>query len=50
MIIYLIFSGSGILTPADNGKNIVIGNQFITAGGCVGCHGVAQLKGSDFSF
>jgi len=44
------FSGSGISTPFNNGSNVVVDGKFITAGGCVGCHGVAQKKGSDFSF
>lgn len=44
------FTGSGIGTPFNNGKNVTIQGKKITAGGCVGCHGVAQQKGSDFSF
>ncbi|MDO7873698.1 hypothetical protein Q5H93_03060 [Hymenobacter sp. ASUV-10] len=44
------FHGSGIGTPFDNGANTLLKGQLLTAGGCQGCHGVTQLKGTDFSF
>jgi hypothetical protein len=44
------FHGSGIGTPFDNGVNTLYKGQLLTAGGCQGCHGVTQLKGTDFSF
>lgn len=44
------FHGSSIGTPFDNGANTLLTGQLLTAGGCQGCHGVTQLKGTDFSF
>lgn len=43
------FSGS-FAAPFSNERNIVAGGQHITSGGCSGCHGQAQLGGTDFSF
>lgn len=44
------FSGNSISNPFNNKANVVVDKKLITAGGCVGCHGVAQQSGSDFSF
>jgi hypothetical protein len=45
------FRGSGIGTPHDGKPNTLYRGQFLTMGGCQGCHGVAQQKlGTDFSF
>lgn len=44
------FHGSGIGTPFDNGNNVVLNGQNYNMGGCMGCHGVAQRSGQDFSF
>ncbi|WPV69213.1 hypothetical protein [Chitinophaga sp. LS1] len=45
------FNGSGIGTPFDHLPNTLYKGQFISMGGCKGCHGVAQIKlGTDFSF
>jgi len=43
------FSGS-FAAPYSDQKNIVAGGQYMTSGGCSGCHGQAQLGGTDFSF
>lgn len=32
------------------GKNLASGGKGLNMGGCMGCHGVAQLRGSSFSF
>jgi len=44
------FSGSSADDPFNDGNNVVVDGKFITAGGCAGCHGAAQVKGRDFSF
>lgn len=44
------FRGSSIKHPYDGGKNSLYKGQFYTMGGCQGCHGVTQLRGSDCSF
>ncbi|MDH5609361.1 MAG: hypothetical protein OEY56_07765 [Cyclobacteriaceae bacterium] len=36
--------------PFDTLKNVVYNGRTFDVGGCQGCHGQAQLKGSDFSF
>jgi hypothetical protein len=33
-----------------DGKNLVSGGTAVNMGGCMGCHGVAQLRGFSFSF
>jgi len=44
------FHGSGIGTPFNGKTNTLYMGQNLTAGGCQGCHGVAQKGGTDFSF
>ncbi|MBF9221441.1 hypothetical protein [Hymenobacter ruricola] len=45
------FHGSSIKYPFDGGINTLYLGKRLSAGGCQGCHGVAQLKlGTDFSF
>ena len=46
------FHGSGIGTPHNFGPNTLLVNKgvLVSGGGCQGCHGVAQLGGTDFSF
>jgi len=45
------FSGSDQDNGLNDEPNIVTDGQFITTGGCIGCHGVAQYKfGDDMSF
>lgn len=44
------FRGSNIGNPHDHGNNILLNGQEYSMGGCKGCHGATQLKGSDFSF
>lgn len=44
------FYGSSIKTPRDNLPNTTLHGKRIKMGGCMGCHGVAQGKGTDFSF
>ncbi len=39
------------LTPNLTSKNVTAADGFkVTIGGCMGCHGVAQQSGTDFSF
>ncbi|HEU0015089.1 MAG TPA: hypothetical protein VFQ45_15475, partial [Longimicrobium sp.] len=42
----------GCPTPPANGPfhNVYAGGQGYNMGGCMGCHGNAQVKGGDFSF
>jgi len=44
------FNGSGIGMPHNHLPNTHYMGNFISMGGCQGCHGVAQKAGSDFSF
>ncbi|PJJ52894.1 hypothetical protein [Hymenobacter chitinivorans] len=45
------FHGSGFAHPHDQKPNILLKGKLLSAGGCQGCHGVAQQKfGTDFSF
>ena len=44
------FHGSSISTPFDGMPNTTLNGQRYNMGGCMGCHGVAQSKGVDFSF
>ncbi|RAK64623.1 hypothetical protein [Hymenobacter edaphi] len=44
------FHGSGIGTPHNFKPNILAPGGLVAGGGCQGCHGVAQLGGTDFSF
>ena len=45
------FHGGGIGHPFDLGTNTLYLGKRLSAGGCQGCHGVAQLTlGTDFSF
>lgn len=45
------FHGSGIGTPHNQGLNTLYKGKFLSAGGCQGCHGVAQLTGgTDLTF
>jgi len=45
------FNGSGIDTPHNHGKNVLVNAIYYSMGGCQGCHGATQLKaGTDFSF
>ena len=44
------FHGSSIGKPFDGGKNTLYNKTFYNMGGCMGCHGATQLKGTDFSF
>lgn len=48
------FHGSSIGSPHDGKPNTLLVNKnkgvTLSAGGCQGCHGVAQLGGTDFSF
>ncbi len=45
------FHGSGIGHPYDLGTNTLYLGKRLSAGGCQGCHGVAQFTlGTDFSF
>lgn len=40
----------GLKSATDDDKNNMYYNGDINMGGCMGCHGVAQINGSDFNF
>ncbi|MCW3467009.1 hypothetical protein [Chitinophaga nivalis] len=44
------FRGSSLKKPFDNGPNSLHNGKLYSMGGCQGCHGVTQLRGSDCSF
>ncbi|NSL86245.1 hypothetical protein ECE50_005360 [Chitinophaga sp. Mgbs1] len=44
------FRGSSLEAPYNGGLNLLYKKMRYNQGGCQGCHGVTQLRGSDFSF
>jgi hypothetical protein len=44
------FRGNGVDSPFNGRQNSLYKKKLYTMGGCQGCHGVTQLRGSDCSF